>query len=262
MLLSTDSPGEIAGTLIGSSAAAAELRREAALAAQCGMRVLVTGEYGVGKQRLARLIHRQSLRCHAPFIALPCAHASEQELETRLFGNAHTNVLGVIERADGGTLFLEDIDWLSLAMQRRVMNFIVHGEVQPVGTQPMRRRANVRIITATTTPLVEAVATGRFRPDLYYLLNTIYVPVPALRERAEDVEPLLDFFTAYYARRYGRSVPQIPLESRARCRAHSWPGNLRQLQAVAAMFTAPTQAVPAAAILASAADASLCNRDL
>jgi len=258
MLRSAENPGEIAGTLIGSSAAALELREETELAARFNGRVMISGEYGVGKQRLAKLIHRQSVRCDAPFIAIACANAPEAQLEIQLFGGR--NNAGALERADSGIVFLEDVDALSPALQARLMRSLATGDIQPVGRQTIRRRVNGRIVCATTARLFDKIATGHFRQDLYYLLNTIYIPVPPLRERTEDVEPLLDFFTAYYARRYGLVVPQLSLESRASCRACDWPANLRQLQAAAAIFVLPTRPLPPAQILESAARIALYNR--
>jgi DNA-binding NtrC family response regulator len=115
------------------------------------------------------------------------------------------------------------------------MEFLAAGEVKPIGANT-GARANVRVLTTTTTRLIDNVDNGDFRSDLYYLLNPIFIQVPPLRERSEDVEPLLEFFTAYYARRHGLGPPSLSVESRLACRMYPWPGNLRQLQAAAAMF--------------------------
>ena len=217
------SPGEIAATLLGSSEAADEVRKNTELAAGVRARVLLAGEYGVGKRRIAQIIHRHSIQSHAPFIAVRCTDRLPPDLETRLFGNG-CSVRGALARADGGTLFLEKLDKLAPRLQERLVDVLANG------------RPNVRIISAITTPLLDKVSSGGFRSDLYYLLNQILIQVPPLRERAEDVEPLLDFFTAYYARRHGCEPPTLDAESRLTCRVYGWPENLRQLQAAAARF--------------------------
>lgn len=231
----SSSPGEIAGILVGSSAAAQALREDLALAARVQVQVMIAGEYGVGKKRLARLIHRQSVRGQAPFVAVRCA--DKKELEPKLFGRRY-NEAGVFERASGGTVFLEDVDVLPSTAQDRLMQLLATGTVQPLGTRAVYRRTNVRVVCATRVPLVEKLAAGAFRPELYYQLNTIYLPIPPLRERPEDIEPLLEYFTTYYARKSGVAVPPLTRECRARCRVHDWPGNVRQLQTAASLLAA------------------------
>ena len=243
-------PGEIAGILVGSSAAARELRQDITLASRAPVRVLIAGEYGVGKKRLATLIHRQSIRSRAPFVSIRCAEF-ETDLEPRLFGYRYSTA-GALERADGGTVFLEDIDALSPAALARLKQFVATGNIQPVGTKSVYRRPNVRVVCATRASLAEQLATGAFCQELYYLLNTLYLPIPALRERPEDIEPLLEYFTAYYARRTGVAVPRLTHECRASCRAHHWPGNMRQLQTVASMFAGRTAPEAPVAVLESA----------
>ena len=249
MFQSNDDPGEIAATLIGPSAAVRELRQELALAGAVDVRVLIAGEYGVGKRRLARLIHQRSVRAHGPFVAVRCKGAAD--IPTRLFGDGR-EIAGAVERADGGTLFLQDVDALPSCTQERLLHFLRAGEFQPVGSTEARR-ADVRVICATTARNLETSGTTGFRTDLYYLLNTLYLRIPALRERREDVEPLLEFFTAYYARRSGLGIPELSSESRANCRTHHWPANLCQLQAAAAMFALPITTVRSSDILESAA---------
>jgi two-component system C4-dicarboxylate transport response regulator DctD len=117
----------------------------------------------------------------------------------------------------------------------------------------------VRVIAATTVPLLDRCYNGEFRTDLYYLLNAIFIAVPPMRERSEDVETLLDFFTAYYARRYHRPIPALPASSRVSCRTYSWPGNLRQLEAAARMFAVSNRGAEAGAVLATTASMSGYN---
>jgi DNA-binding NtrC family response regulator len=229
-------PGEIGATLIGSSAATGELREEVECAARLTVHVMIAGEYGVGKKRLARLLHRRSLRCRAPFVTVRCADLPDTQLDARLFGDRDNFTrAGAFDRADGGTIFLEDIDVLSPALQARLTQFLATGDIQPVGVDA-RRRANVRIISSTTIPLLGTLAAGGFRDDLYYLLNTVYLPISPLRERPEDVDALLDYFTTYYARRQQVPPPRLTREWRDLCRAYSWPANVRQLQAVAELL--------------------------
>ncbi|MGH9254464.1 MAG: sigma-54-dependent transcriptional regulator [Vicinamibacterales bacterium] len=244
-------PGEIAGILVGASAAARELREEIALASRVPIRLMIAGEQGVGKKRLAKLIHRRSVRSHAPFVSVRCAD-SESELEPRLFGHRY-HAAGALERADGGTVFLEDVDALSPGVQARLMRFVATGHLQPAGTKPVGRQTNVRLVCATRTPLVENLATGVFSRELYYLLNTMYLSIPPLRERPEDIEPLLEYFTGYYARRAGVAVPRLSHACRASCRAHHWPGNVRQLQTAASLLVARRAPDAPAAVLESAA---------
>lgn len=224
------SPGEIAATLLGSSEAADEVRQNTELAAGVDARVMLAGEYGVGKRRIAQSIHRHSIHCQAPFIAVRCTDRLPLDVEIGPIGNG-CNIRGALERADGGTLFLQELDSLTPELQGRLMDFLANGP------------RNVRIISATTTRLLDKVNNGGFRSDLYYLLNQILIQVPPLRARAEDVEPLLEFFTAYYARRRGLRPPTLSVESRLACRMYHWPGNLRQLQAAAGMFVSPGRRV-------------------
>ena len=247
-----ESPGEIASTLIGSSVATRELRDEADLAARLIVGVMIAGESGVGKKRLAELIHRQSVRCRAPFVAVRCADLGDAQLEARLFGDAcRARRTSALERADGGTIFLENVDALSATLQARLMRFLVTGDVQPVGRNPLWPRVNVRVICSTTVPLIETP--GLFRTDLYYLLNPIYLPIPPLRDRPEDVQPLLEYFTVYYARRNGVVPPRLTLECLDSGLKYKWPGNVRQLQAAAALFVAPIRPATPHEIFESAA---------
>jgi two-component system C4-dicarboxylate transport response regulator DctD len=237
-------PGEIGATLIGSSAATGELREEAEFAARLTVPVMIAGEYGVGKKRLAKLLHRCSLRGRAPFVTVKCGDLPETQLGTRLFGGRDTFTrAGAFERADGGTLFLEDIDVLPPTLQARLMQ-VLATNVQPVGTGAALRRPNVRLISSTTTPLQNPLTAGGFREDLYYRLNTVYLPISPLRERPEDVDSLLEYFTTYYARRQQVAPPRLTHEWRDLCRAYPWPANVRQLQAVAELLSGSVDPCP------------------
>lgn len=239
MLTAADMPGEIASTLVGSSAAAVELRQETELAGRVSARVLIVGETGVGKERLARTIHRRSIRCRGPFVAVQCA-GSEAQIEFALFGRHASG--GAFHRADGGTLFLDGVDRLTASVQLRLAQQLA-GEGQ-IRDDETASHANVRIIATASAPFDDRTRENGIRPELYYLLNTIYIPVPPLRERREDVEPLLEFFTRYYARRHRIAAPALTTDARAQCQTYEWPGNLRQLEAVAAMMVLAQNGLP------------------
>jgi DNA-binding NtrC family response regulator len=227
-------PGEIGATLIGPSAATRELREEIEFAAPLAAHVMIAGEYGVGKQRLAKLLHRRSLRGRGPLVVVRCAELSNAQLDSRLFGDRHgVTRAGAFERADGGTIFLEDVDVLPPTLQARLTQFLATGNVQRGHVDDGRRRLNVRIFSSTTVPLLERLTADGFREDLYYLLNTVYLPIAPLRERPEDIDSLLEYFTTYYARRQRVAPPRLTREWREICRAYPWPANVRQLQAVA-----------------------------
>jgi DNA-binding NtrC family response regulator len=223
-----------ATALIGSSAAIRDLQKEAELAARLDVRVLIAGEYGVGKKRLARLIHAESPRRRGPFIRIRCGREAEPCLHTHLFGGKETPAAGAFERASGGTILLQDVDSLTPALQDALACYLATA-------RPGTRRGtdlNVQILTSTQVPLINKVLAGGFREDLYYLLNTMYLPVPPLRERLEDVEPLLEHFTSKYARRYRIDRPQVTAEWHAQWRAYDWPANVRELQTTAATLVA------------------------
>ena len=222
--------------LIAASVAMRELQKEAELAARLDIRVLIAGEYGVGKRRLARLIHAESPRHREPFLQVRCRHDPEARLYTRLFGGGDSSARpGTFERADGGTILLQDVDSLTPALQDALLHFLTDPPRSASGS-PL----NVRVIASTQLPLIDIVVAGAFRRDLYYLLNTIFLRIPPLRERPEDVEPLFRYFTSYYARRYGPGAVRLTADWQTQCRAQEWPGNVRGLQAAAAAFIAQT----------------------
>ena len=223
--------------LIAASIAMRELQKEAELAARLNMRVLIAGEFGVGKRRLARLIHAESSRHSGPFVQVRCAHEPEERLYRRLFGGGDSSPArpGTFERADGGMILLRDVDSLTPALQDSLLHFLVDGPRRASGT-PL----DIQIVASTQLSLFDLVAAGTFRRDLYYVLNTIFLPVPPLRERPEDVEPLFQYFTSHYAQRYGLGAGRLTADWQTRCRGQEWPGNVRGLQAAAAAFIAQT----------------------
>jgi transcriptional regulator with GAF, ATPase, and Fis domain len=198
--------------------------------------VIITGESGTGKEIIAQMLHYTSSRKHQPFVAVSCALFSETLIETELFGHERGAFTGAIkdkpgrfELAQGGTLFLDDIDDVPLSMQVKLLRALQNREVERVGgsrTIPV----NVRIITGTKRDLRQLVAEGKFREDLYYRLNVLPVVLPPLRERREDIPVLMDHFFKRFARDKGIDVPEMsPVVAHAFSR-YRWPGNVRELE--------------------------------
>ena len=198
--------------------------------------VLVTGESGTGKEVTATLIHQASRRKHHPFVAVSCALFSETLIESELFGHERGAFTGAIkdrpgrfETADGGTLFLDDIDDVPLSMQVKLLRVLQNRTIERLGgtrTVPV----NVRIIAGSKRDLRQMVADGTFREDLFYRLNVIPVALPPLRERREDIPMLMDHFIERYFRRKGEAVPPISDAVRQAFLRYRWPGNVRELE--------------------------------
>jgi len=236
MTFDSDRPFARTAPLVAASVAMRELQKEAELAARVDVRVLIAGEYGVGKRRLARLIHAESSRHRGPFVSVRCGRDPETRLHARLFGggNSSSRIRGAFDRADGGTILLQDVDALTPALQDALIGYLATGRAGAADG----RALDVQILTSTKVPLIDKVGLGAFRNDLYYLLNTMYLPIPPLRERPEDIEPLLEHFTTYYARRYGIGRPRLTSEWYAQYRAYAWPSNVRELQTMVATLVA------------------------
>jgi transcriptional regulator with PAS, ATPase and Fis domain len=188
-------------TLVGHSAALAELKEEIARVADSDAKVLITGESGTGKELVAREIHRQGARGNRAFVPVNCAGLTETLLESELFGymkgsftGAHRDRPGKLETADQGTVFLDEIGEMTPRMQGLLLRFLETGEVQKVGSDRIDRNVNVRVIAATNRNLAEMVSQGQFREDLFYRINVIHLSVPPLRARREDVPVLIQHF--------------------------------------------------------------------
>ena len=198
--------------------------------------VIITGESGTGKEVVANMLHHQSARRHQPFVAVSCALFSETLIETELFGHERGAFTGAIkdkpgrfELAQGGTLFLDDIDDVPLSMQVKLLRALQNRQVERVGgtrTIPV----NVRIITGTKRDLRQLVAEGKFREDLYYRLNVLPIVLPPLRERREDVPALTAHFLSRFARERGIDTPEISPVVRHAFERYRWPGNVRELE--------------------------------
>ncbi len=197
---------------------------------------LITGESGVGKERLARLIHEESSRAGRPFVAVNCGAVAETLLESELFGHARgaftgadRERAGLFEAAGGGTLFLDEIGEISPAMQVKLLRALQEREVRRVG-ENRPRPVDVRVVAATNRNLAGEVAAQRFRQDLYYRLRVIELRVPPLRERPEDILPLARVFLAETARRMGRKITGFTPRAADQLLRHDWPGNVREVQ--------------------------------
>jgi two-component system, NtrC family, response regulator len=198
--------------------------------------VLVTGESGTGKEVAATLIHQTSRRKHRPFVAVSCALFSETLIESELFGHERGAFTGAIkdrpgrfELADGGTLFLDDIDDVPLSMQVKLLRVLQNRTIERLGgtrTVPV----NVRIIAGSKRNLKQMVADGTFREDLFYRLNVLPVALPPLRERREDIPLLMEHFIERYFRRRGEDVPPVSEAVKQAFLRYSWPGNVRELE--------------------------------
>ena len=225
--------------LLGESDVIETLRADINSAARTHAKVLITGETGVGKEVVARLIHTQSARSRQPFMAVNCSGIPETLLASELFGHqrgsftgAYRDKVGLIRQADRGTLFLDELGEMSLAMQAMLLRFSETGEIQTVGMDVPGGRADVRLITATNRDLREQIAAGEFREDLYYRLNVIHIRIPPLRERGHDVVLLFRHFLRKASEAHRLPPPGLTTEAEQRILSYSWPGNVRELRNV------------------------------
>jgi len=235
-LRSTLEPADELGPLVGRSKAfnaAVSLLRKAA---GTQVTVLLTGETGVGKERFARALHALSPRADKPFVAVNCAALPGELIESELFGaekGAYTGASaarpGRFERADGGTLMLDELGELPMAAQAKLLRVLQHGEVERLGcTQP--RKVDVRVVAATNVDLEAAVAAGRFRRDLLYRLNVYPIRIPPLRERSDDIEPLAMHLLQRFSALHDKRVAGFTDRALDAMRRYPWPGNVRELE--------------------------------
>jgi transcriptional regulator with PAS, ATPase and Fis domain len=211
------------------------LQQEIQRVALSDAKILITGESGVGKELVALSVHSQSTRSERPFITVNCAGLPETLLESELFGHvkgsftgAYRDKPGMLEKADEGTIFLDEIGEMSLRMQGMLLRFLETGELQKVGADRVGRRIDVRVIAATNRAIPEMVAQGQFREDLYYRINVINIHVPPLRDRREDIPLLVDLFFENMGRNNGNR-PAVSPEAHVALAEYAWPGNVREL---------------------------------
>src|SRR5437870_25907 len=222
--------------VIGESVPMKALRQQIALAAPTNGRVLIYGESGTGKELVAHALHAASLRNRETFVEVNCAAIPEELIESELFGHmkgsftgASEDKVGKFQKADNGTLFLDEVGDMSLRTQAKVLRVLEEQRLERVGsTHPTA--VNVRVIAATNKKLEEQIARGFFREDLFYRLNVIPFTVPALRERVEDIPILTRHFLAEFAAAYGRKPKEISDAALAVLARYSWPGNVRELR--------------------------------
>jgi len=230
---------ESSAQILGISAAARAIEEEIEYAARSQAKVLITGESGVGKEVVARLIHQHSLR-HGPLITINCAGIPDSLLASELFGHvrgsftdAYRDKQGWIEQAHRGTIFMDEIGEMSAQMQSLLLRFLENGEIQRVGSDRRTCAVDVRIIAATNRRLIDRVAAGAFREDLFYRLNVIHIEIPPLRRRREDIPAMLDHFLRQFAETHRVDLPRLSEDAAAQIMAADWPGNVRQLRNVA-----------------------------
>ncbi len=226
--------------LVGASPVMRDIQEEILCASRSNAKVLITGESGVGKEVVARLIHQRSQRSHSPLVTINCAGVPDTLLESELFGHmrgaftdAYRDKRGWLDQAHGGTIFMDEVGEMSLRMQALLLRFLENGEIQRVGSDRVSSKVDVRVIAATNRDLMSRIADKSFREDLYYRLNVIHVAIPPLRERMDDIGPLLLHFLSVYSKRHHVDTPVVSDEAMSRLKAYRWPGNVRELKNVA-----------------------------
>ena len=228
--------GESFHGLFGRSAAMRTLFEQIRVVARAQGPVLVIGESGTGKELVARAIHAESDRADGPFLAVNCAGVPQELMESEFFGHAagaftgaRTARRGLLQQAHGGTLLLDEIGEMPLALQAKMLRALQDGSIRPVG-QDTEEQVDVRIVAATHRDLAQRVADGGFREDLYYRLETFALQVPALREREDDVELLAQRFLVRFATEQGRPARGFSPAAVKLLRGYPFPGNVRELQ--------------------------------
>ena len=224
--------------IIGSSKPIRQLLRQVEKVAPSDSTVLILGETGTGKELIARAVHRRSKRANRAFVKVNCAAIPQSLIASELFGHekgAFTGALqrrvGRFEAANGGTLFLDEVGELPMETQIALLRVLQEKEFERVGSNhPIS--VDVRVIAATNRDLGAAVAAGTFRADLFYRLNVVPIAVPSLRERAEDIPLLVEYFVARYSRESCKSIRRVSQQTLQRLRGYRWPGNIRELQNV------------------------------
>ncbi|HEY2151500.1 MAG TPA: sigma-54 dependent transcriptional regulator, partial [Vicinamibacterales bacterium] len=234
--------------IVGASAVIRDIEQEVVCASRSEAKVLITGESGVGKEIVARMIHQRSRRAHMPLVTINCAGVPDSLLESELFGHvrgsftdAYRDKRGWLEQAQGGTIFLDEVGEMSLRMQALLLRFLENGEIQRVGSERVATVVDVRVIAATNRNLLARVGEQSFREDLYYRLNVIHVAIPPLRERKEDVAPLFGHFFRTFSKQYSVPQPMIAEDALRQLTAYHWPGNVRELKNVAERLVVRSQ---------------------
>lgn len=223
-------------SIIGQSPALDSLIRSAKIVASTDVTILIKGETGTGKEVLATAIQKASPRADKKFITINCAALPEGLIESELFGHkkgaftgANTNTPGLFQAADGGTVFLDEINSLPLSVQGKLLRFLDSGECLPVG-ETNAYKADVRIIAATNSDLNEQITASEFRQDLYFRLNVVPLELPPLAKRTEDIEHLIKHFLALFSEIHSIAAPQFSKPALKVLKTYKWPGNIRELR--------------------------------
>src|SRR5271168_5306782 len=222
--------------VIGASQGLREVVRTTRQVAPSRACVLIVGETGTGKELIARAIHDLSPRSTGPYIRVNCGALSEGLLESELFGHVKGSFTGAVDNRTGrfeaahtGSIFLDEINSTSPKLQVKLLRVLQEGEFERVGDNNTKK-VDTRIIAATNRDLLEEIETNRFREDLYYRLNVVPIYLPPMRERREDIEPLVVYFLTRYAEQNRREMRRVNVEAMRLLREHDWPGNVRELQ--------------------------------
>lgn len=228
--------------IIGKSAAIRQLRTQVTRFAAVDADILLLGETGAGKDLVARTIHELSQRSNKPYVAINCGAIPEQTIESELFGHdpgaftgASQKRVGRFEFANGGTVFLDEIESMPLQLQVKLLRVLQERVVEPLGSN-RQIALDIRVIAATKVELTQAIAEATFRADLYYRLNVITIQIPALRDYLEDLPLLFHHYALLAADRYNCEAPQPSAEQLQQLLSHTWPGNVRELKNAADRF--------------------------
>ena len=230
--------------IIGNDPALNRALEVAVSVAPTDISVLVTGESGVGKENIPRIIHQNSPRKRGKYFAINCGAIPEGTVDSELFGHEKGSFTGAVEmrrgyfeEADGGTLFLDEIGELPMATQAKLLRVLQSGEFIRVGSSKVLK-SDVRVIAATNVDLLNAVSRGKFRADLYFRLNSVVIKIPALRERPADINLLFRKFASDFSAKYGMAKVSLTEDAAILLRKYRWPGNIRQLKNIAEAVSA------------------------
>ena len=233
---------ELEGRLVGQSPGMQRLRAEILALADTNADILIKGETGSGKEMVARALHEEGHRADKPFVALNCGGLPAEIIESELFGHiqgaftgASAKRVGKLEHADGGTVFLDEIETMPLDLQVKLLRVIEERLVEPLGTNK-QIPLDIRFIAATKTDLEQAGREGTFRPDLFYRLNVVTLNIPPLRDRKQDIPALFNFLARGARSRYRKDIPDLTSSLMDRLMRYDWPGNVRELRNAADRF--------------------------